>query len=166
MLIAAAKSSTRPSSGAVRSRVTFTSHGPTPRRKAGARSRIAAGNGGTSVRIARASPRQASRAPGLAGTSGQQSDFVHMLLTREQAEAILAGPTDPIAVLDEIGRLALLVNKAEVEAYAEAGGMKPTLATAASPARLRRRLDDGAAGRRHLPSLLPNGPARHRGLDR
>jgi hypothetical protein len=48
-----------------------------------------------------------------------------LTLARDQAEAVLAGPTDPVAVLDEIGRLALLVNKAEVEAYADAGGMKP-----------------------------------------
>ena len=37
----------------------------------------------------------------------------------------LLNEADPIAVLDEIGRLALLVRKDEVESYAEAGGMKP-----------------------------------------
>jgi hypothetical protein len=57
------------------------------------------------------------------GPNGKAQGIV--TLTRDQAEAILAGPTEPAAVLDEIGRLALLVNKAEVEAYAEAGGMKP-----------------------------------------
>lgn len=46
-------------------------------------------------------------------------------LTRAEAEAVLAGPTEPIAVLDEIGRLALCVSKEEIERYAEAGGMKP-----------------------------------------
>jgi hypothetical protein len=46
-------------------------------------------------------------------------------LTRPEVQALLAGPTEPVAVLDEIGRLALLVKKDEVEAYAEAGGMKP-----------------------------------------
>lgn len=46
-------------------------------------------------------------------------------LERDEAEAILAGPTDPVAVLDEIGRLALIVSKEQVESYAEAGGMKP-----------------------------------------
>jgi hypothetical protein len=46
-------------------------------------------------------------------------------LTRPEVQALLAGPTEPVAVLDEIGRLALLVKKDEVEAYADAGGMKP-----------------------------------------
>jgi len=57
------------------------------------------------------------------GPSGKAQGIV--TLTRDQAEAILAGPAGTVAVLDEIGRLALLVNKAEVEAYADAGGMKP-----------------------------------------
>lgn len=41
-----------------------------------------------------------------------------LTLTREQAQVILAGPVEPIAVLDEIGLLALSVSKADVERYA------------------------------------------------
>ncbi len=58
------------------------------------------------------------------GPNGKQQGI--LTLARNEAIAILAGPTEPVAVLDEIGRLALLVKKEEVEAYAETGGMKPT----------------------------------------
>jgi hypothetical protein len=44
-------------------------------------------------------------------------------LTRDQAVAILDGPTDPVAVLDEIARLAMSISRKEIEKYAEAGGM-------------------------------------------
>ena len=36
----------------------------------------------------------------------------------------LLDETDPVAVLDEIGRLALLIPKEAIERYAEAGGMR------------------------------------------
>lgn len=47
-----------------------------------------------------------------------------IVLTRAEAEAVLAGPTEPVAVLDEIARLATLLTKEQVDSYAEAGGMK------------------------------------------
>lgn len=47
-----------------------------------------------------------------------------LTLTRDEAEAILAGPTDPVTVLDEIGRLALVVPKEAIEKYVADGGMK------------------------------------------
>jgi len=59
------------------------------------------------------------------GPNGKPQGIV--TLTRDQAQAILAGPTEPIAVLDEIGRLAVRVSKEQVESYAEAGGMTPGL---------------------------------------
>lgn len=49
-----------------------------------------------------------------------------LTLTRAEAEAVLAGPTEPVAVLDEIARLATLFTKEQVESYADASGMKPT----------------------------------------
>lgn len=47
-----------------------------------------------------------------------------IVMTRAEAEAVLAGPTEPVAVLDEIARLATLITKEQVESYAEAGGMR------------------------------------------
>ncbi len=46
-----------------------------------------------------------------------------IVLSREHAEAILAGPTEPVAVLDEIMRLAAMLTKEQVQNYAEDGGM-------------------------------------------
>lgn len=42
-----------------------------------------------------------------------------LTLTRAEAEAILAGPTEPVAVLDEIMRLAAMLTKEQVQGYAE-----------------------------------------------
>lgn len=50
-----------------------------------------------------------------------------LTLTRAEAEMLLAGPTDPVAVLDEIARLATLLTKEQVGSYGEAGGMKAVL---------------------------------------
>lgn len=41
-----------------------------------------------------------------------------LTLTRAEAEAILAGPTEPVAVLDEIMRLAALIKREDVSDYA------------------------------------------------
>ena len=49
-----------------------------------------------------------------------------LTLTRAEAEAVLAGPVEPLDVLDEIGRLAASVSKEQVESYADAGGMRPS----------------------------------------
>jgi hypothetical protein len=42
-----------------------------------------------------------------------------LTLTRAEAEAILAGPTEPVAVLDEIMRLAALLSKEQVESCSD-----------------------------------------------